>query len=302
MDISVKLPGLNLKNPIIPASGCFGFGKEYAELYDLSVLGGIAIKSATPQERFGNPTPRIAETPMGMLNAIGLQNKGVDSIIKNELPFLAQYDTEIMANVAGACEEDYVEVIKKLNGQPVIKAYELNISCPNVKHGGIGLGTKPELAAHVTKICKESATKPVYVKLSPNVTDIVEIAKAVEEAGADGIVLINTLMGMRINLKTGKPLLANVTGGLSGPAIKPVALRMVYQVAQAVNIPIIGVGGITCAEDVLEFLNAGASAVEVGAQNLVDPYVCPKIIEDLPKVLEKYGYKNIEEAVGRSFK
>ena len=302
MDISVKLPGLNLKNPIIPASGCFGFGKEYAELYDLSVLGGIAIKSATPQERFGNPTPRIAETPMGMLNAIGLQNKGVDSIIKNELPFLAQYDTEIMANVAGACEEDYVEVIKKLNDQPVIKAYELNISCPNVKHGGIGLGTKPELAAHVTKICKDPATKPVYVKLSPNVTNIVEIAEAVEEAGADGIVLINTLMGMRINLKTGKPLLANVTGGLSGPAIKPVALRMVYQVAQAVNIPIIGVGGITCAEDVLEFLNAGASAVEVGAQNFVDPYVCPKIIEDLPKVLEKYGYKNIEEAVGRSFK
>ena len=302
MDISVKLPGLNLKNPIIPASGCFGFGKEYAELYDLSVLGGIAIKSATPQERFGNPTPRIAETPMGMLNAIGLQNKGVDSIIKNELPFLAQYDTEIMANVAGACEEDYVEVIKKLNDQPVIKAYELNISCPNVKHGGIGLGTKPELAAHVTKICKDVATKPVYVKLSPNVTNIVEIAEAVEEAGADGIVLINTLMGMRINLKTGKPLLANVTGGLSGPAIKPVALRMVYQVAQSVNIPIIGVGGITCAEDVLEFLNAGASAVEVGAQNFVDPYVCPKIIEDLPKVLEKYGYKNIEEAVGRSFK
>ena len=302
MDISVKLPGLNLKNPIIPASGCFGFGKEYAKLYDLSVLGGIAIKSATPQERFGNPTPRIAETPMGMLNAIGLQNKGVDSIIENELPFLAQYDTEIMANVAGACEEDYVEVIKKLNDQPVIKAYELNISCPHVKHGGIGLGTEPELAAHVTKICKEAATKPVYVKLSPNVTDIVEIAKAVEKAGADGIVLINTLMGMRINLKTGKPLLANVTGGLSGPAIKPVALRMVYQVAQAVNIPIIGVGGITCAEDVLEFLNAGASAVEVGAQNFVDPYVCPKIIEDLPKVLEKYGYKNIEEAVGRSFK
>lgn len=284
MDISVKLPGLNLKNPIIPASGCFGFGKEYAELYDLSVLGGIAIKSATPQERFGNPTPRIAETPMGMLNAIGLQNKGVDSIIENELPFLAQYDTEIMANVAGACEEDYVEVIKKLNDQPVIKAYELNISCPNVKHGGIGLGTKPELAAHVTKICKESATKPVYVKLSPNVTDIVEIAKAVEEAGADGIVLINTLMGMRINLKTGKPLLANVTGGLSGPAIKPVALRMVYQVAQAVNIPIIGVGGITCAEDVLEFLNAGASAVEVGAQNFVDPYVCPKSL----RIFQKY--------------
>lgn len=302
MDLRVELPGLHLKNPIIPASGCFGFGKEFAELYDLSVLGGIAIKSATPAERFGNPTPRIAETPMGMLNAIGLQNKGVDSIIANELPFLANYDVEIMANVAGACEEDYVEVIKKLNDQPVVKAYELNISCPNVKHGGIGLGTQPELAAHVTRMAKEAATKPVYVKLSPNVTNIVEIAKAVEEAGADGIVLINTLMGMRINLKTGKPLLANVTGGLSGPAIKPVAIRMVYQVAQAVNIPIIGVGGITCAEDVLEFLNAGASAVEVGAQNFVDPYVCPKIIEELPKVLEKYGYSSLEEAVGRSFK
>lgn len=302
MNLSIQLPGLNLKNPIIPASGCFGFGKEYASLYDLSLLGGIAIKSATPKERFGNPTPRIAETPSGMLNAIGLQNKGVDSIIENELPFLANYDTEIIANVAGACEEDYVEVIRKLNDQPVVKAYELNISCPNVKHGGIGLGTKPELAAQVTRMAKEAATKPVYVKLSPNVTDIVEIAKAVEEAGADGLVLINTLLGMRIDLRTGKPLLANITGGLSGPAVKPVAIRMVYQVAQAVNIPIIGVGGITCAEDVLEFLNAGASAVEVGAQNFVDPYVCPKIIEDLPKVLEKYGYASIQEAIGRSFK
>ncbi len=302
MDLSVKLPGLNLKNPIIPASGCFGFGREYAELYDLSVLGGIAIKSATPKERFGNPTPRIAETPMGMLNAIGLQNKGVDHIIAEELPFLAKYDTEILANVAGASEEDYVEVIKKLNDTTVVNAYELNISCPNVKHGGIGLGTKPELAAKVTRMAKEAATKPVYVKLSPNVTDIVEIAKAVEEAGADGIVLINTLLGMRIDLKTGKPLLANLTGGLSGPAIKPVAIRMVYQVAKAVKIPVIGVGGITCAEDVLEFLNAGASAVEVGAQNFVDPYVCPKIIEDLPKVLEKYGYNSVKEAVGRSFR
>ncbi len=302
IDLHVELPGLSLKNPIIPASGCFGFGKEYAALYDLSLLGGIAIKSATHQYRAGNPTPRIAETPSGMLNAIGLQNKGVDSIIENELPFLANYDTEIIANVAGACEEDYVEVIQKLNDQPVIKAYELNISCPNVKHGGIGLGTDPVLAAHVTKLCKEAATKPVYVKLSPNVTNIVEIAKAVEEAGADGLVLINTLLGMRIDLKTGKPLLANKTGGLSGPAIKPVAIRMVYQVAQAVNIPIIGVGGITCAEDVLEFLNAGASAVEVGAQNFVDPYVCKTIIEELPSVLERYGYRSLQEAVGRSFK
>ena len=302
MDLSIKLPGLNLKNPIIPSSGCFGFGKEFAQIYDLSLLGGIAIKSATPEERFGNPTPRIAETPMGMLNAIGLQNKGVDSIIENELPFLAQYNTEIIANVAGATEEDYVTVIEKLNDQDVIKAFELNISCPNVKHGGIGLGTNPELAAHVTKMCKEVAKKPVYVKLSPNVTDIVSIAKAVEQAGADGLVLINTLLGMRIDLKTGKPLLANVTGGLSGPAIKPVAIRMVYQVAQAVNIPVIGVGGITCAKDVLEFLNAGASAVEVGAQNFVDPMVCVKIIEELPKVLEEYGYSSIHEAIGRSFK
>ena len=300
MDISIELPGLHLKNPIIPASGCFGFGKEFAELYDLSILGGIAIKSATPKERFGNPTPRIAETPMGMLNAIGLQNKGVQSIIDNELPFLAPYDTEIIANVAGATEEDYVEVVQALNDQDVVKAYELNISCPNVKHGGMGLGTQPELAAHVTQMVKAVAQKPVYVKLSPNVTDIVAIAKAVEAAGADGLVLINTLMGMRIDLKTGKPLLANKTGGLSGPAIKPVAIRMVYQVASAVQIPIIGVGGITCAEVVLEFLNAGASAVEVGAQNFVDPYCCPKIIKDLPRVLEKYGYESITQAIGRS--
>ena len=291
IDLSIKLPGLNLKNPIIPASGCFGFGREYAELYDLSILGGIAIKSATPLERFGNPTPRIAETPMGMLNAIGLQNHGVDYIIEHELPFLAQFDTEIIANVAGASEEDYLTVIEKLNDQPVIKAFELNISCPNVKHGGIGLGTSPELAAHITKKCKEVAKKPVYVKLTPNVTDIVAIAKAVEEAGADGLVLINTMLGMKIDLRTGKPLLANKTGGLSGPAIHPVAIRMVYQCAQAVNIPIIGVGGIQNAEDVLEFLNAGASAVEVGAQNFVDPFVCQKIIAELPNVLENMVIK-----------
>jgi dihydroorotate dehydrogenase (NAD+) catalytic subunit len=300
MDLSVKLPGLHLKNPIIPASGCFGYGREFAELYDLSILGGIAIKSATPHERFGNPTPRIAETPEGMLNAIGLQNKGVDSIIAKELPFLAQYDTEILANVAGASKEDYVEVIEKLNSQPVIKAYELNISCPNVKHGGAALGTDAKLAAHVTKVCKAAAKKPVYVKLTPNVTDIVSIAKAVEEAGADGLVLINTLLGMKIDLKTGKPLLANITGGLSGPAIHPVAVRMVYQCAKAVRIPIIGVGGIQNAEDVLEFLNAGAQAVEVGAQNFVNPYICPQIIEDLPRVLTKYGYHSVKEAVGRS--
>lgn len=302
MDLSVSLPGLNLKNPVIPASGCAGYGRELAELYDLSLLGGIAIKSATPKERFGNPTPRIAETPMGMLNAIGLQNHGVDYIIENELPFLEQFDTEVIANVAGASEEDYIEVIRKMNGSKVVKAYELNISCPNVKHGGIGLGTSPELAANITRMAKEAAEKPVYVKLTPNVTNIVEIAKAVEQAGADGLVLINTLLGMRIDLKTGKPLLANTTGGLSGPAIKPVAVRMVYQCAQAVNIPIIGVGGISSAEDVLEFLYAGASAVEVGAANFVDPYICPKIIDSLSSVLEKYGNASVKEATGRSFK
>ncbi len=302
MDLSVSLPGLNLKNPVIPASGCAGYGRELAELYDLSLLGGIAIKSATPKERFGNPTPRIAETPMGMLNAIGLQNHGVDYIIENELPFLEQFDTEVIANVAGASEEDYIEVIRRMNGSRVVKAYELNISCPNVKHGGIGLGTSPELAANITRMAKEAAEKPVYVKLTPNVTNIVEIAKAVEQAGADGLVLINTLLGMRIDLKTGKPLLANTTGGLSGPAIKPVAVRMVYQCARAVNIPIIGVGGISSAEDVLEFLYAGASAVEVGAANFVDPYICPKIIDSLGSVLEKYGNASVKEATGRSFK
>lgn len=300
MDLSVKLPGLDLKNPVIPASGCAGYGRELAELYDLSRLGGIAIKSATPKERFGNPTPRIAETPMGMLNAIGLQNHGVDYIIENELPFLAQYETCVLANVAGAAEEDYVEVIEKMNDSPVVDAFELNISCPNVKHGGIGLGTDPLLAAKVTKMAKDASKKPVYVKLTPNVTNIVDIAKAVEEAGADGLVMINTLLGMRIDLRTGRPVLANNTGGLSGPAIKPVAIRAVWQCASAVKIPIIGVGGISRAEDVLEFLLAGARAVEVGAHNFVDPYVCVKIIDELPGVLEKYGYTSVQDVIERS--
>ncbi len=299
MDLSVKLPGLDLKNPVIPASGCAGYGRELAELYDLSRLGGIAIKSATPKERFGNPTPRIAETPMGMLNAIGLQNHGVDYIIKNELPFLAKYDTCVLANVAGAAEEDYIEVIEKMNDEPVISAFELNISCPNVKHGGIGLGTDPELAAHITRMTKAAAKKPVYVKLTPNVTSIVDIAKAVEAAGADGLVMINTLLGMRIDLKSGRPVLANNTGGLSGPAIKPVAVRAVWQCAQAVSIPIIGVGGIARAEDVLEFLLAGADAVEVGAMNFVDPYICVRIIDDLERVLSKYGYTSVRDVIER---
>ena len=302
MDISINLPGLHLKNPIIPASGCFGFGREYAEYFDLSLLGGIAIKSATLNERYGNEGIRIAECPSGMLNSIGLQNKGVKAIIENELPFLKNYDTEIIANVAGASEEEYLAVIEALNDEDVIKAFELNISCPNVKHGGLALGTTASLAYAITEKAKKISKKPVYVKLSPNVTDIVEIALACEKAQADGLVLINTLLGMRINLRSGKPLLGNITGGLSGPCIKPIALRMVYQVAQRVNIPIIGVGGIESAEDVLEFLNAGASAVEVGAANFRDPLICPKIIADLPKVLEKYGYKSLNEAIGRSFK
>jgi len=298
MDLSIKLPGLNLKNPIMPASGTFGFGREFSKIYDLNILGGIAIKSATLEPRYGNPTPRIAETPSGMLNAIGLQNPGVDVIIRDELPWLSQFDTCIMANIAGAREEDYLEVIRRLNQNDVVDAYELNISCPNVKHGGLALGTTAELAANITRLAKKVATKPLYVKLSPNVTNIVEIAKAVEEAGADGLVMINTLLGMRLDLNKRKPIIANITGGLSGPAVKPVALRMIYQVYKEVNIPIIGVGGIETAEDVIEFMMAGACAVQIGTANLVDPFTCKKIIEDLPQTIEKYGFNNMTEIIG----
>lgn len=297
-DLSVDLPGLKLKNPIIPASGTFGFGREASRLYDLNILGGIAIKASTLEKRFGNQTPRVCETPSGMLNAIGLQNPGVDVIIRDELSWLSKFDTEIIANVAGATEEEYIEVIKKLNQSDVVKAYELNISCPNVKHGGQALGTRPELAYKITKMAKEVAVKPVYVKLSPNVTNIVEIAKAVEEAGADGLVMINTLVGMRIDLRDRKPILANKTGGLSGPAVLPIALNMVYQSYEAVNIPIIGVGGIRSAEDVIEFLMAGASAVEVGTANLIDPFACRDIVLSLDETLGKYGFNSIKEIVG----
>ncbi len=296
--LSVELPGLKLKNPVIAASGCFGFGREYARLYDLSVLGGISMKSATLNKRFGNCLPRVTETPSGMLNAIGLQNKGVDSIIKDELPFLSRYDTCVMANVAGACEEEYIAVIEKLNGEDRVNAYELNISCPNVKHGGIGLGVRADLAANITKMVKKAAKKPVYVKLSPNVTDIAEIAKAVEAEGADGLVMINTLIGMRLDLNTKRPVLANITGGLSGPAIKPVALSMVYKTYKAVRIPIIGVGGITSSDDVLEFLMAGASAVEVGTYNFVNPYGCKEIVDDLENCLRKYSFDSVKSVIG----
>lgn len=299
--LQVDLPGLQLKNPIMPASGCFGFGREYSNLYDLNKLGAIMIKATTLEPRFGNPTPRVAETTSGMLNAIGLQNPGLEKVLGEELPWLAKFDTPIIANVAGSLEEDYVEVAKEISKAPNVAALELNISCPNVKTGGIAFGTIPEVAMNLTKKVKEVSEKPVYVKLSPNVTNIVEMAKAVEAGGADGLTMINTLLGMRLDLKTGKPILANKSGGLSGPAIKPVAIRMIYEVSQQVDLPIIGMGGITSAEDVLEYFYAGASAVAVGTANFVDPFVCPKIIDELPALLDKYGFEHISECTGRSW-
>lgn len=300
--LNVELPGLRLKNPIMPASGCFGFGREYSGFYDLSKLGAIMIKATTVEPRFGNPTPRVAETSAGMLNAIGLQNPGLEKVVSEELPWLSQFDVPIIANVAGSAEEDYVAVAKEISKAPNVHALELNISCPNVKTGGIAFGTIPEVAKQLTKKVKEVSEVPVYVKLSPNVTSIVEMAKAVEAGGADGITMINTLVGMRLDLKTGKPILANLTGGLSGPAVKPVAIRMIYEVSQNVSIPIIGMGGIQSAEDVIEFFYAGASAVAVGTANFVDPFVCPTIIEELPDVLERLGYEHISECTGRSWK
>lgn len=299
--LNIQLPGLNLKNPIMPASGCFGFGREYSQFYDLSKLGAIMIKATTVEPRFGNPTPRVAETSSGMLNAIGLQNPGLEKVLSNELPWLSQYDVPIIANVAGSLEEDYIEVAEHISKAANVHALELNISCPNVKTGGIAFGTIPEVAKQLTRKVKEVSKVPVYVKLSPNVTNIVEMAKAVEDGGADGLTMINTLVGMRLDLKTGKPILANRTGGLSGPAIKPVALRMIYEVSQAVNIPIIGMGGIESAEDVIEFFYAGASAVAVGTANFVDPFVCPAIIDELPMLLDQLGYEHISECRGRSW-
>ncbi|MBY0157475.1 dihydroorotate dehydrogenase [Cytobacillus oceanisediminis] len=300
--LNVNLPGLELKNPIMPASGCFGFGREFSQMYDLSQLGAIMIKATTFEPRFGNPTPRVAETSAGMLNAIGLQNPGLEKVVNEELIWLEQYDVPIIANVAGSQEEDYVAVAKRISESPNVHALELNISCPNVKTGGIAFGTIPEIAKNLTKKVKEVSEVPVYVKLSPNVTNIVEMAKAVEDGGADGLTMINTLVGMRIDLKTGNPILANRTGGLSGPAIKPVALRMIYEVSQQVSLPIIGMGGIESAEDVIEYFYAGASAVAVGTANFVDPFVCPKIIDRLPELIENLGYEHISECIGRSWK
>lgn len=299
--LNVQLPGLDLKNPIMPASGCFGFGREYSQFYDLSTLGAIMIKATTVEPRFGNPTPRVAETSAGMLNAIGLQNPGLEKVLTEELPWLNQYNVPIIANVAGSLEEDYVEVAKQISKATNVHAIELNISCPNVKTGGIAFGTIPEVAKQLTKKVKEASNVPVYVKLSPNVTNIVEMAKAVEEGGADGLTMINTLIGMRLDLKTGQPILANRSGGLSGPAIKPVAIRMIYEVSQHVSLPIIGMGGVQAAEDVIEYFYAGASAVAVGTANFVDPFICPKIIEQLPFLLKKLGFEHISECTGRSW-
>lgn len=300
--LRIQLPGLDLKNPIMPASGCFAFGIEYAELYDISKLGAIMIKAATKEARYGNPTPRVAETASGMLNAIGLQNPGVDIIVENYLKELEKYDVPIIANVAGSDIDDYIYVAEKISKASNVKALELNISCPNVKCGGIQFGTDPIVAKMLTEKVKAVSSVPVYVKLSPNVTDIVAMARAVEEGGADGITMINTLVGMRLDRKTGRPIIANLTGGLSGPAIKPVAIRMIYQVAQAVKIHIIGMGGIVDEWDVVDFISAGASAVAIGTTNFTDPLVCPKIIDSLPKVLDELGVNHILEIRGRSFK
>lgn len=288
--LTTNLCGVQIDNPIIPASGTFGYGYEFADLYDINCLGTFSFKGTTKEPRFGNETPRIAETPSGMLNAVGLQNPGVEKVISEELPKLAKvFQKKVMANVSGFSEEDYVYTAKKLDQEDIVGWIELNISCPNVHGGGMSFGTRAEDAAKVTAAVKKEVQKPLIVKLSPNVTDITEIALACEEAGADGISLINTLMGMRFNLNTGRPILANITGGLSGPAVFPVALRMVYQVANAVKIPVIGMGGISSVEDVLEMRLAGAAAVEIGAANLTDPYICRDIIEQLPKVMDKYG-------------
>ncbi|MBO0422995.1 dihydroorotate dehydrogenase [Enterococcus plantarum] len=295
--LAISIPGLELKNPIIPASGCFGFGEEYAKYYDLDKLGSIMIKATTPQARFGNATPRVAETPSGMLNAIGLQNPGLDVVMNTKLPALEAYDIPIIANVAGACEEDYVEVCTKIGDAPNVKAIELNISCPNVKHGGIAFGTDPEVAFQLTQAVKKVTKVPIYVKLSPNVTDIVPVAKAIEAGGADGFSMINTLLGMRIDLKTRRPILANQTGGLSGPAIKPVAIRLIHQVSQISSLPIIGMGGVQTVDDVLEMFMAGASAVAVGTANFTDPYICPKLIDALPSRMAELGIESLEQLI-----
>ena len=299
MNTKTTLCGLELDNPVIPASGTFGFGYEFAEIYDINILGTFSFKGTTRDPRFGNPTPRIAECERGMINSVGLQNPGVDKVIECELPRLKKcFNKKVMANVSGFSVDEYVHTVKALDREDMIGWFEVNVSCPNVHGGGMSFGTSPEAAAEVTRAVKAVTNKPVIVKLSPNVTDIVAIAKACEEAGADGISLINTLLGMKIDLKTKKPVVANKMGGFSGPAIKPVAVRMIYQVYEAVNIPIVGGGGVETAEDVIEMMLAGASAVEVGAANLVDPYAAKRIIEDLHSAMAKYGITNLKDIIG----
>ena len=301
MSLKVNFLGKEFKNPIVPASGTFGFGYEFADLYDLNILGSIALKGTTLQPRYGNPLPRIAECPSGMINAIGLQNPGVDKVVNEEVKKLAKvYNDLVIANVGGHSVEEYVQTCKKFNDCDEVFAVELNISCPNVSGGGMAFGTNEEVAYNLVKEIKKECSKPIIVKLSPNVTDIVAMAKAVEKAGADAISLINTLVGMRINLKTGEPIISIKKGGYSGPGIFPVAVRMVYEVAHAVNIPLIGIGGVSNAYEVLEMMYAGASLVQVGAANLVDPYVCKKIIEDLPNVMKEYNIENLQDIIGRS--
>ena len=297
--LSVNLCGIELDNPVIPASGTFGFGYEFAELYDINILGTFSFKGTTKDARFGNPTPRIAECPNGMINAVGLQNPGVDKVISEELPKLAKcFNKKVMANVSGFSIEDYAYTCEKIDACEQVGWLEVNVSCPNVHGGGMSFGTSPEAAAEVTKAVKKVTTKPVIIKLSPNVTDIVSIAKACEDAGADGISLINTLLGMRIDLNRRKPVIANKMGGFSGSAIFPVAVRMVYQVSNAVKIPVVGMGGVSSAEDVIEMMLAGATAVEVGAANLINPFACRDIINDLPKVMEKYKINSLSEIIG----
>ena len=299
VNTKVELCGITLDNPIIPASGTFGFGYEFAELYDINCLGTFSFKGTTKDARFGNPTPRIAECDRGMINAVGLQNPGVDAVISNELPKLkACFNKPVMANVSGFAVEDYVYTCEKLDKEEQVGWLEVNVSCPNVHGGGMAFGTSAEAAAEVTKAVKAVTTKPVIIKLSPNVTDIVSIAKACEEAGADGISMINTMLGMKIDLKTKKPVIANKMGGFSGPAIKPVAVRMIYQVYEAVNIPIVGMGGVSSAEDVIELMLAGATAVEVGAANLIDPFAARDIVNNLPAVMEKYSIENLSDIIG----
>ena len=297
--LSVDLCGITLDNPVIPASGTFGFGYEFAELYDINCLGTFSFKGTTKDPRFGNPTPRIAECTAGMINAVGLQNPGVEKVIAEEMPKLAQcFHKPVMANVSGFAVEDYAYTCEKLDKEAQVGWLEVNVSCPNVHGGGMSFGTSPEAAAEVTRAVKAVTTKPVIIKLSPNVTDIVSIAKACEEAGADGISLINTMLGMRIDMRRRAPVIANKMGGFSGSAIFPVAVRMVYQVANAVKIPVVGMGGVSSAEDVVEMMMAGATAVEVGAANLVDPFASKRIIEDLPRVMEKYGIENLADIIG----